>query len=266
MKIIKPSVEELVQEDIYRHIEICGRTCYKSEDKICDGSAEKFVNMLKNHNHGAMLEHGTIYLTINFERMKKSRDKNIVNQFFKLIHNKYTDYKVQGDTYYITTNYRVAFENKLEKLVEKYATEPTEKHFIRRTFRITCNRGISHELVRHRVFSFAMESQRYIGYTKEKFGKEIKVIEPLYFPQDSDKYSVWKTACEEAERKYFELTNLGCSPQEAREVLPNSCATELIMTGFEYQWEELLRLRCATDAHPQAREVANLIKEKLLKE
>ena len=275
MKIIKPNAIEIKQTDLLKHIELCGRTCYKSEDKITDGSAEKFVTMLRKHAHGAMLEHGTVYLEIPNEDVFQANDvvkelQLVKGQWVRLAsivreplpHSKTT---FSDNSVCITTNYRVIVENNIEWLMEKYQCAPTEHHPKRRTFKITCNRGVSHEFVRHRVFSFAQESQRYVNYSKDKFGNEIKVIEPnvLSFNScdDMSSYLVWRKACEDAERAYFWLLENGATPQEARDVLPNATATELIMTGFESDWEHFFKLRCAKDAHPQAQEVANMIKE-----
>lgn len=266
MKIIKPNAIELKQTDLFKHIELCGRTCYKSEDKITDDSAEKFVNMLRSHAHGAMLEHGTVYLKIGpaYTLLESDLvDYFANNPYSKAITHSFSD----TSEWLITTNYRVITEmpHIYKNMWKKYICEPTEYHAKRRTFKITCNRGVSHEFVRHRVFSFAQESQRYCNYSKDKFGKEIKVIEPnvLSFNScdDMSSYLVWTRSCEDAEKAYFWLLENGAKPQEARDVLPNATATELIMTGFESDWEHFFNLRCAKDAHPQAQEVANIIKE-----
>ena len=272
MKIIKPNAIELKQqpgfEGMLKHIELCGRTCYKSEEKITEDSCHRFVNMLREHAHGAMLEHGTVYLTIPIDTVMgwaasdSCPDLEYINFIRKLPYSKCC---VENYNYYITTNYRVILENNLEDLMNLYKSECTEYHPKRRTFKITCNRGVSHEFVRHRVFSFAQESQRYVNYSKDKFGKEIKVIAPdvLSFNScdDMGSYLLWRKACEDAEKAYFWLLENGAKPQEARDVLLNSTATELIMTGFESDWEHFFKLRCAKDAHPQAQEVANMIKE-----
>ena len=276
MRIVEPNVIELKQqpgfEGMLKHIELCGRTCYKSEDKITDDSCHRFVNMLREHAHGAMLEHGTVYMEIPNEDVFQANDvvkelQLVTGRWARLAsivreplpHSKTT---FSDNSVCITTNYRVIVENDIEWLMEEYQCAPTEHHYKRRTFKITCNRGVSHEFVRHRVFSFAQESQRYVNYSKEKFGKEIKVIKPFYFNDEfSLKYLHWKGACEDAERRYFTLLANNATPQEARDVLPNATATELVMTGFESDWEHFFKLRCAKDAHPQAQEVANKIKE-----
>ena len=270
MKIIQPNAIELKQqpgfEGMLKHIELCGRTCYKSEDKITEDSCHRFVNMLREHAHGAMLEHGTVYLTIPVYTSDIENDESVYSKFntnpYSKVNLAFDYYDTKRNIAYITTNYRVIVENGWEDIMQEFQSDCTEHHIKRRTFKITCNRGVSHEFVKHRVFSFAQESQRYVNYSKEKFGKEIKVIKPLYFNDEfSLKYLHWKGACEDAERRYFTLLANNATPQEAREVLPNACATELIMTGFEFDWEHFFELRCAKDAHPQAQEIANMIKE-----
>ena len=119
---------------------------------------------------------------------------------------------------------------------------PTAYHNRRYTVRITCDRAVSHELVRHRVFSFAQESQRYCNYSKDKFGKELTFISPAK-DMTPEEYKVWKQALSTAEESYFKLIDLGFKPQEARSVLPNSTKTELIMTGFESDWDDFFDLR-----------------------
>lgn len=135
-----------------------------------------------------------------------------------------------------------------------------------RTFHITCDRGVSHELVRHRVCSFSQESTRYCNYSNDKFGSEITVIEPCYLIPDTEAYEVWKSCCEECENQYFKLLDIGCSPQQARAVLPNSLKTELMMTATLAEWKDFCGLRCSPAAHPQAREIADIIRNTLEKE
>lgn len=132
------------------------------------------------------------------------------------------------------------------------------------TIKIVCDRGVSHEIVRHRIASYCQESTRYCNYSKDSFGNEITVIKPCYFEPDSREYLVWMSACECAERDYFELLReFGRSPQEARSVLPNSLKTEVVMTANIREWRHFLRLRCSSAAHPQMREIAMMILDKL---
>ena len=262
MNIIKQSFEILEQEDwrtwgAEKQVEKVGRTCYKSEDKITTNSYKDFVARMVASKHFAMLEHGTLYMEIsatfdNYDEVKKYQT------------NPYSRVNVVDNKAYITTNLRVIYEN--DWLNDfRYLCEPTEYHELRICVKFTCNRQISHEFVRHRVFSFAQESQRYCNYSKDKFSNEVKFIEPTALLNISDKesqnYAIWYESCANAEVDYLAMIKNGATPQEARDILPNACATELIMTGFESDWEHFFKLRCAKDAHPQAQEIANMIKE-----
>jgi thymidylate synthase (FAD) len=123
------------------------------------------------------------------------------------------------------------------------------------TVHFVCDRGISHELVRHRLASFSQESTRYANYSKDKFGKEISVIRPFFWDRSSALYAAWKQAMEQAEKAYLQLIGLGARPEEARTVLPNSLKTELIMTCNLREWRHIFDLRCSRAAHPQMREL-----------
>lgn len=121
------------------------------------------------------------------------------------------------------------------------------------SIKFICDRGVSHELVRHRIVSFAQESTRYCNYSKDKFGSEITVIAPVAFARGSKSYDIWATACSFAEVSYFDLLNDGASPQDARAVLPNSLKTEVVMTANYREWRHILELRCSEKAHPEMR-------------
>jgi thymidylate synthase (FAD) len=137
------------------------------------------------------------------------------------------------------------------------------------TVRVICDRGVSHEIVRHRIGSYSQESTRYCNYSKDKFGNEITVIEPCFWKQGSskpapaeaaaDKYEEWKKACENAEKAYFKLLELGAKPEEARSVLPNSLKTEIVITYNLREWRHFFILRTSKRAHPQMREIATSI-------
>lgn len=142
------------------------------------------------------------------------------------------------------------------------------------TVRMICDRGITHEIVRHRIASYSQESTRYCNYAGDKFGNEITVIDitggfeyDLQKETDLKKYEAWMRAMENAEKSYFEMLELGATPQEARSVLPNSLKTEIVITMNLRSWRNFFRLRCDQHAHPQMREVANIalaiFKEKL---
>ncbi|MDD5385369.1 MAG: FAD-dependent thymidylate synthase [Gallionella sp.] len=126
------------------------------------------------------------------------------------------------------------------------------------TVRFFCDRGVSHELVRHRMASFSQESTRYCNYSKGKFGGEITVVdcaEGVGWTKDEIKYGLWMQACEYAEKSYFAMLEEGATPQEARSILPNSLKTEVVMTANPREWRHVFRLRCDRAAHPQMREI-----------
>lgn len=181
MKIINPSYEilTLITGDELKAIERTGRTCYKSEDKITDESARKFVKGLISRKHEAMLEHSSL------------------------------------------------------------------------SVRFICDRGVSHELVRHRMASFAQESTRYCNYSQDKFGNELTFIRPCFWDEAVDGcYTDWQRAMFYAEKQYFTLIKNGATPQEARSVLPNSIKTEVIMTANYREWRHFLNLRAARATGP----------------
>nr|DAW86243.1 MAG TPA: Thymidylate synthase complementing protein [Caudoviricetes sp.] len=284
MKLIESSVQIIEEKDPYKMIELAGRTCYKSEDKITENSAKEFVDRMIKLGHGAMLEHGTIYLKID-----KTEDGHLPPARLYWSdgnHKKYTKVRKHGNSIYVTTNLRVIVENnRLDDL--QYQVEPTEHHEKRITAKFICNRGVSHEFVRHRVFSFAQESTRYCDYSKNKFGNDITYIIPSWLDLPEGKYSDWDNdwcdvselkllypevdnlsdpancflqSIKNAEYYYFMLINRGWKPQQARQVLPNATKTELVMTGFESDWEHFFELRCSGAAHPDARKLADELK------
>lgn len=262
--------EELINS-VYRQIEMAGRTCYKSEDKITETSAKEFVDRMVKSGHGAMLEHGTVYLRIPDV---SSDGQWVYPAKGKYLGNKYsvTKSRLEGiaqnpySVFYVTTNYRVLVENNwLDDL--QYICEPTEYHVKRVTVKFICDRGVSHEFVRHRVFSFAQESTRYCNYSKDKFGKECTFIEPCWFKEDTyyATRKMYESTLTYAEKMYFSLLDMNWKPQQARAVLPNSLKTELIMTGTLTQWEGFFKLRDAGSAHPQAYELAHPLHEEFIK-
>ena len=121
---------------------------------------------------------------------------------------------------------------------------------------VVCDRGVSHEIVRHRIASYSQESTRYCNYSQDKFGNELTFIRPCFWAEDSDAYQVWKASMEAAERDYFRLLELGATPQEARSVLPNSLKTEIVVTMNLREWRHFFRLRASAAAHPQMRQTA----------
>lgn len=131
------------------------------------------------------------------------------------------------------------------------------------TVKFICDRGVSHEIVRHRIASYSQESTRYCNYSKGEFNGEITVIEPCFLVPGTEGYDMWYSGCKMAEQYYFSMLNWGCSPQEARAVLPNSLKTEVVMTANIREWRHFLKLRTSSAAHPQMREVAKLLLKEL---
>ena len=284
MKLIKQSFEILDQqcglEGIYKQIERAGRTCYKSEDKITEDSAKEFVDRMIKSGHGAMLEHGTVYLAMPIETMIPIEangwgkyTKNPYSKGFKVCN-------VNGQKRVaITTNLRVLVENGwLDDL--KYICEPTEYHEKRITVKFITDQGILREFTRHRVFSFAVESTRYCNYSRSKFSNEVTFIQPNwisdediknyhmdldYFTDQDDNHITainrFMSALKNAEYFYMELIKLGWKPQQARNVLPLATKCDMVMTGFVSDWKHFFELRDAASAHPQAQELAHHLHE-----
>ena len=259
MKIIKHSAEIIDPDghtihNVRKHIERCARTCYKSEGNITDSSSTVFVNALIKNGHTAMLEHGTIYLTVPIPNYELSPECLAILP--QLIVNPYSQYTKTPNYFYITTNYRVIKEHGWEDIFE-FIDSPTLSHPQRITVKIICDRGILAEFTRHRVFSFAAESTRYCNYSKTKFGNEITCIEQEGISNDDLQETL--KVCEEA---YNSLIDRGHKPENARAVLPMALKTEVIMTGFLTQWQSFfdLRLNGTTGKpHPNAKKIAETI-------
>ena len=252
---------------MFEHIERCGRVCYKSEDKIGPGTAEKFVNRLIEAKHYAMLEHGTVYLTIPCAHWE-----DFTSFMFAYGSNPYSDYddsecdwSTQIGNVYITTNYRVLVENRWTGDLA-YVDVPT-KHPQRVTVKLTTSRQIAMELLRHRPMSFAMESTRYCNYSKDKFGSELTFIKPVWLSSESiliedpvyaEANAHFHWALEAIEHAYFDLIKANWKPQQAATILPNALKADLVVTGFVKDWEHSfdLRVKGTTGApHPQMLEL-----------
>lgn len=280
MNIIEPKVELIKPEgydlnSIYKMIEIGGRTCYKSDDKITEDSAKKFVEMIKTNNHLSVYEHGTIYLTIPPDSTAEC----------KYIDNPYTKLIIEDNEYkYITTNLRVIIENNWEKDLQ-YLCEPTEYHEKRYTFRFTTQVAISREGNRSRTLSISEQSTRYCNYSKDKFDNQISINLPTWIDKgdveiqpsfeeyclyaaranDWDALDYWLFANMACEYSYMNLIRLGWKPQQARTVLPLDTNTEVVYTAFEKDWKHFIELRTSQAAHPDIRILAEQIKEKIEK-
>ena len=292
MKIIQPSFSIIDQDfgidGIFRQIELAGRTCYRSEDRITETSAKVFVERMIASGHTAMLEHGTLYLSMPMETILPIE----ANGWGKYVKNPYSKgYKVcevDGERRVaVTTNYRVLVENGwLDDL--RYICNPTIYHARRITVLFHTQVAISREFNRHRVNSIAESSTRYCNYSKDKFGNEITLsllswIEPaaitpdamdkavmqnkllelantwgnaeVKFPKEFTALDYWLLANTMAEYCYMGLIQQGWTAQQARTILPLDINTDLVHTAFVEDWQHFFDLRALGTTgkpHPDA--------------
>ena len=280
MKLIKQSFEILEQKDfslvgIKKFIERCGRVCYKSENRITDTSYEKFVNMLESRGHDRPLEFGTVHLKVPFKALNLFYETVVVSKMFN---NQWIQWDIEEDSEdneyyaYMTTNYRyyLALLNEAPWL-SKYLDSNDNKFYPKRyTVHFIISRGIMDEFRTHVGLSHLAESTRYCNYSKDKFENELTFIIPNWVNTNcpnkeqegpSNTSIEWSNACYEAEKHYLSLLKNGCTPQQAREVLPLAVKSELISCGFEDAWDNFFMRRCAKDAHPMAREIATKVRD-----
>lgn len=317
MQIVKAGFEvfdPFIEGSITKKIERVARVCYKSEDKICEGSDKRMVRALVKGGHYAMLEHGSIILTTDrvgydaFLRvLEYVRDETGESTYLRYTPDTYSGrFVISGNcrawkellivckTYGIMLNKSLVnilkqdkYSPMFEEADEVTLCEADIYHYteiipiqlnvrewlihLDMSVKFTVDRGVSHEIVRHRKASFAQESTRYCNYGNN--GGEITVIEPCFLTNEGElpveswgeRYGAWVRACETAEKAYLVMIEDGATPQEARAVLPNSLKTEVVMTANINEWKHFFKLRAvgATGKpHPQMQEVAiPLLKE-----
>lgn len=314
MRIIEQDavlMDQTTPENAYKHIEKIGRTCYKSEDRITENSAEDFCLQMKKSKHYAMLEHYMIHMRMIDEFSTELKwfveDSLQIQNYFIMdpvpsdkIHETWVSgsfrafleiLDLASDTagvcikmiysalanqfpamFGITKAYdlgsvKVLSDKEFIDEVEQLPFDsPNFKYgIIRRhithTVRFTTDRGVTHEMVRHRPASFAQESTRYCNYSKGKFGNEITVIKPCFYEEGSELYDLWRIGCEDDEINYFKLLAAGATAQQARNNLPTSVKADLIVTATEFEWQHIIDLRYygTTGApHPQMKELMGL--------
>ena len=271
MKVINPNFEEIRKSNPLEQGEVCARVCYKSENLIKEGSAKRLLTSIANAGHTAMLEHISVYIfTKDAENVSKLLGQR--ETWFK-----YSIVRIDPEGYYISTNLRVIYEHDIEAYLEYMDNEgqPFEfqclnktsnckledsDNFVNRiTIRFTMDRVGSQSFCRHRVFSFAQESTRFVNYMKEKFGSEISVIQPCWLkPEDQEEFEHDMALYEGI---YFKWLNKGYKAEEARAFLPFDVKTEIIMTGFPSAWIHFFSLRHDSHAHSQAQELAGPLEE-----
>lgn len=281
MNINKPTVELWKQEPgidgLYRHIERCGRVCYKSKSK---GDAYGFVKRLMESGHTSVLEHGSVYLKIPHDSVN-------IQYTSILAMNPYTEniFNYDDNHVYISTNLRVLFENNLLNLLHAFWCEPTGAHDRRYSFHFTTQIAVSRELNRHRANSVSEQSTRYCNYSKEKFGSVLTINSPIWTeaPEEAvhsytkeQVFDIIKKGELErmnandwfrfsnviSELSYMQILANGRKPEEARCILPLDTQTEVVQTAFGYQWRKFYELRYLGSSgkpHPDAKRIAEYI-------
>lgn len=248
MKLIEPSYEILEQgeglQGVYKQIELAGRTCYKSEDKITDESAEAFVQRMIDSGHTAMLEHGTVYFYIKREEDGGINPHDPYEIDFDTIFCKYGQHKTNFETHetFFTTNLRWLVEqypDDWKNIYNYYARTPDERWPKRHTVRLTTSLHVYKDLTRHRTMSFAIESTRFCNYSKGKFGSQLTFIKPCW-PTDDPAF---ESTLDWIETSYLQLIEHGWQAQQAAEILPQCIKADVIITGFESDWDHIFNLR-----------------------
>lgn len=303
---------------VLKHIERIGRVCYKSEDKITDESCIKFIEMLKNRKHWAMLEHYIFVLAVPFEVYVNVTDQELLlyddsnyNNAMKFVNSTYSvvpdseitekypclislsftalnniiqcevckdlgpddgiikvwkffhdhypeaviDFSINNDLYDeeidIDTD-RIKFLTR-----EEIKSLPLNLRLIHdsASVKFTTDRGVTHELVRHRPASYAQESTRYCNYHSDKFDNNITFLDPLFFKGRDELYNEWVAAVEDAEKHYNKLIELGAVAQEARSILPHSTKVDILMTARMCELVHFFKMRVPATGHPQMREI-----------
>ena len=282
--IIKPSVERIDEKDNLKRIELAGRVCYKSEKKITDFSALTFCKRIIKSGHTSVLEHSNVIVKVPDDLgyqifLRNAMYADETGKPGLLNHTLYDDRRIfsgnvrmWGDVLHHVSNTTIGFHD--DPLIDvKRGTDLTpyvitsdkltqaeRLRHDRISLRIICDRGVSHEIVRHRVMSFSQESTRYVNYSKRGY----TFIEPWWWNDQNGTIKHYMLSeMQHSINVYQAMINDGATPQLARAVLPNQIKTELVVTATPLQWAEFLRLRMAKDAHPDMRRVAHLVHDAL---
>ena len=297
MKIVNNEIEEIKNNIPGKKMEYCGRVCYKSDSNISDSSYIKFLQNIYKSGHLSVLEHERIIFKVdnsyeldriipNLKFFKiTSYNKNLIisadvrawvencsnveNPFYPFLQEIYPFLFSGKSEVFKFPNIKLIDDKAFKTLTEGEKSEIEEFHKAR-TFKILCSRACSHQLVRHRVFSFSQQSQRYCNFSGEKFGHSIDFIMPIIDDkktfEKASKESILKrfeNNFQEAENNYFSLIEMGVRPEDARAILPNAAATIIVMTGTKQDWFNFFKLRCDEHAQREIRDVAFMIKNKL---
>ena len=293
MKVVAPSyaiLDHLDEAALAVRIEYCGRICYKSEDRITPESAVPFVRRMIEHGHNSVLEMGVCSVLVEgagkdqvaglyrclprYLVIDELEEGLLVTGSVRAFREMYLFHPgceiIAAVTAALAERHPYFFEDLLpdhpispapglrvaKMRLDQVALLPT--HLLQRhrhlAVQFVVNRAVSHEIVRHRPCAFLQESQRYCRYDRRRFGGEVTFIRPLFFPEGSPEYDIWRAQMEASEQAYLALLETA-SPQAARTVLPNSCKTELIVYANLTQWQHIFRLRTSPAAEPSMREV-----------
>ncbi|KKN77752.1 hypothetical protein LCGC14_0357260 [marine sediment metagenome] len=294
VKLIKPSYEILGYhyDDLLQHIEVAGRTCYKSEGKITEGSAEKFCRGMVERGHESVLEHATVCFLVHEDFVYQyagspfinitTSSRTLISGNIRAFRDFYRNRDINSSLHRILAkSYPVLFEDipvrgsqNFESGIRLFDGAMTdEEALVHKTMsiRFICDRGVTHEMVRHRLASYSQESTRYCDY---KGGLQFVIppwvdlepgeytgYEPCQISNLADK--TWYCAMLNVEATYQSLRNDGWPPQQARSVLPNSLKTEIVMTANVREWRHVFKLRCSPKAHPQIREIMQPLRKEL---
>ena len=288
MRIINPSVSVITEKDPFKKIERVGRTCYKSEDKITEDSAKRFYKGLVSRQHTAMVEHATFIFKVDpfqYDSLRfgsKSKYLNFTSDGRLLVSGNLRALNECGSMSLCKALYdldpELVYNEEMKVLLSQHKIDgkvtivdfaelknPTVNEFMNHfymTFHYITDRGVTHEMVRHRPASYAQESTRYCNYTKNQFGGELTFIKPAHWDSLPDNVKFRYTcAWETAEDEYARLISYGQTPQQARAVLPNALKTEIIMTANAGELEHFfdLRSRGTTGTpHPDIKVVADM--------
>lgn len=294
MKVIPPSFEildDLDKQSMPVRIEACGRVCYKSEDKISEGTAEPFIKGIIKHGHNSVTEMAALTLRVTFDtesyavqffnvlpkylQVDRPEKKELlfsgtVRAFRELYNDNPSVKMIKAIATFLGQRYPLLFDDlkpnsgwlpqdgiNIEKVslaeVDKLPANLLAKHR-HVAVKFYVNRAITHEIVRHRPVSYLQESQRYCRYSDSKFDNQVTFIKPMFFKQGSEEYTLWEQAMLETEKIYIKLLETS-SPQAARTVLPNSCKTELITFANLIEWLHIFKLRTSRPAEPSMREI-----------
>lgn len=275
MNLIKPHFEILEQQPgidgIYKMIELAGRTCYRSEDKITEDSAKGFVDRMINSGHGAMLEHGTVYLRIpdvssDGQYVYPAKGKYAGNKYSRLNTKWEGPANAQYIVTFVTTNLRVLVENGWTDDL-KYICEPTEFHKKRICVRYISDIHFYKDCTRHRVFSWAIESTRFCNYIKSRFGSSVSFATPIWLKDEEQEE--FEEDLKTIESIYFKWINKGWQPQQAAYFLIQGTKAEVIMTGFVSDYKHFFDLRSEIaktgKSHPTVVELVEPLRQEFIK-